>query len=284
MSGRASALVQALLPQKLSGRFIYRLSRSRRPWLKNLLIAGFCRIFDIDLDEAEIPERTAYPSFNSFFTRRLKAGARPVAAAEDAVASPADGRLTEFGLIEDDRLLQAKGRYYTVDALLAESPGLVEPFRGGSFLTVYLAPHNYHRIHAPVAGRLERERYVPGRRFSVNAATAASIDGLYCRNERVALWLATPIGHCVVVMVGALNVASLSTCLSGEIPSGTGRLVSPASAPAIGRGEELGQFNLGSTVVMLFPRGTVEWLAGLKAGQPLRMGEALGRVVASAAR
>jgi phosphatidylserine decarboxylase len=282
MSNRLSVFAQSLLPQKLSGRFIYRLARSERPWLKNLLIAGFCRIYGIELAEAKEPDKTAYPSFNEFFTRELKQGARPIAGGEEIIVSPADGRLTEFGRLDGERLLQAKGRHYTVTALLAEQSPLIESFIGGSYLTIYLAPFNYHRVHAPIAGQLDRGRYIPGKRFSVNESTAAAIDGLYCRNERVALWLSTSIGYAVVVMVGALNVASLTTALSGEIQSGPERLLGSEAPAAIARGGELGRFNLGSTVVMLFPEGTVEWNETLVPGQQLTMGQALGRTQAAA--
>ena len=281
MSVSPASAAQVLLPQKLLGRIVYRLARSERQWLKNLLIRGFCRIYEIDLEEAESRDADDYRNFNAFFTRRLKPGARHVASGEDVIVSPSDGRLTEFGRLDGSRLIQAKGRYYTLDALLAEQPELIESFRGGSFMTIYLAPHNYHRVHAPIAGRLDRGRYIPGKRFSVNARTAASIDNLYCRNERVALWLSTPIGYAVVVMVGALNVASLSTNLTGEIESGAERLLASESPPSLGRGEEIGRFNLGSTVVLLFPRSTVEWDASLVPGQSLLMGQALGRIAAA---
>lgn len=268
----------ALLPQKLSGRIVYRLARSEKPWIKNLLIAGFCRFVDVDLSETAASDRSAFKSFNDFFTRALKPGARPVAPGDDVIVSPADGCLTAFGRLDGATLVQAKGKTYTTEALLAEPRELIAAFRGGSFLTIYLAPHNYHRVHAPCAGRLDRARYIPGKRFSVNAGTAARIDGLYCRNERVALWLSTAIGYSVVVMVGALNVASLSTAITGEIESGRGRVFAAEAPAAIAAGEELGRFNLGSTVVMLFPAGAVEWLAALEPGQAVRMGQALGRV------
>lgn len=278
---RVSAVAQSLLPQKLSGKFIYRLSRSKRAWLKNLLIRGFCRIYAVDLSEARLSDPSGYASFNDFFTRELKSDARPIEGEDDIVTSPADGRLTEFGRLDNDRLMQAKGKTYTVAALLAEQPALIEAFNGGSFLTIYLAPHNYHRVHAPVGGLLDRGRYVPGKRYSVNESTAAAIDGLYCRNERVALWLSTAFGYSVVVMVGALNVASLTTTLSGEIPSGAERVLASEAPVALARGAELGRFNLGSTVVMLFPQGSVEWLPTLVPGQTLRMGQALGRINAT---
>jgi phosphatidylserine decarboxylase len=278
MSLPASVAIQFLLPQRFCCRIVYRLSRSRRPWLKRLLIGNFLKLYEVDLGEAEIEDPLAYSTFNEFFTRTLKSGARPLAADPAGILCPADGRLTEFGTIEKDLLLQAKGKSYTLAALLAESPGDVEPFLGGSFLTIYLAPPDYHRVHSPVAGRLRRGRYVPGRRFSVNQKTAGAIDSLFCRNERVALWLESAFGPAVVVMIGALNVASLSTGISGEIESGTPRVFEPADPPALARGAELGRFNLGSTVVLLFPKGRATWLPSLEPGQRVRMGQALGRL------
>lgn len=277
LRGLAGAVALALVPQKLSGRIVYRLARSETTWLKNLLIGGFCRLYDIDLDEAANPDRNAFRTFNDFFTRELRAGARPIASG-NVVVSPADGTLTEFGRLDGATLMQAKGKTYTAEALLAEPSEFLDAFRGGSFCTIYLAPHNYHRVHAPIGGRLDRGRYIPGKRYSVNARTAERIEGLYCRNERVALWLSTAIGYSIVVMIGALNVASLSTGLTGEIASGGERVLAAEAPAALAAGDELGRFNLGSTVVVLFPRGTVEWLDTLAAGQAVRMGEALGRV------
>jgi phosphatidylserine decarboxylase len=274
------AAVQYLLPQKALCRLVYRLSRSRCRWLKNLLIRGFTRLYAIDLDAAESSDRDHYPSFNAFFTRALAPGARPLAADEGAILSPADGRVTEFGRLDRERALQAKGISYSLADLLDEAPTLLEPFHDGRFLTIYLAPHDYHRVHMPLAGLVDRSRYIPGKRFSVNAATAASIDGLFCRNERVALWVSTPQGYAVIVMVGALNVSSLTTALTGEIASGAGQLLSPETPLALGRGAELGRFNLGSTVVIILSRGMAEWHERLQPGQTIRMGEVLGSIVA----
>lgn len=271
--------VQYLLPQTLSCRIVYRLSRSERPWLKNLLIRFFLRLYDVDLDEAETQDALAYPSFNTFFTRALRPGARPLAGAADTLVSPVDGQLTEYGRIHGDTLLQAKGMPYTLGTLLVEQPDLLAPFTGGSYMTIYLAPHNYHRVHTPIAGQLDRGRYVPGRRFAVNRRTAAAIDGVFTRNERVALWLSTEVGYAVVVMIGALNVASISTVATGEIASGPERLFAPEPPGRLARGDELGCFNLGSTVVILFPAGAVEWSDALVSGQSIRMGEAIGRIV-----
>lgn len=278
MSLPASAAVQFLLPQRLSCRIVYLLSRSRKPWLKRLLIANFLKLYKVDMREAELEDPLAYATFNEFFTRRLKSDARPLAPGPASILCPADGRLTEFGRIEQGRLLQAKGKSYTLAALLAEPPAVIEPFLGGSFLTIYLAPPDYHRVHTPVAGILRRGRYVPGRRFSVNQMTASAIDEVFCRNERVALWLDSAAGPAVVVMIGALNVASLSTGISGEIASGAPRVFEPPDPPALGRGAELGRFNLGSTIVLLFAKGQATWLPSLEPGQRVRVGQSLGQL------
>ena len=280
MSRLLRAVALALLPEKLTGRWIYRIARSRIGWLKHLLITGFCRIYKVDLTEAATPDPKAYASFNDFFTRALRQDARPLAPGDDVIACPADGTLAEFGTIEAQSLLQAKGKSYTIAALLDESPSLLEAFNGGSYLTVYLAPYNYHRVHTPVAGSPDRIRYVPGRRYSVNAETTASIDEVYCRNERVAVWLASDFGYVVVVLVGAFNVASLTTVVTGEIASGAPQLISAEAQGRLARGAEVGRFNLGSTVVLVFPRGTVEWDASLVSGQAVQMGQALGRLTA----
>jgi phosphatidylserine decarboxylase len=279
MSLPAGVAVQFLLPQRLLGRIVYRLARSRRPWLKRRLIAGFSRLYAVDTREAEVEDPGAYASFNEFFTRALRQGARPLAPGERTIHCPADGRLTEFGRIDRGRLLQAKGKSYSLGSLLAEPADELEPLLGGSFLTIYLAPPDYHRVHAPIAGSLRHGRYIPGRRFSVNGQTAAAIDNLFCRNERIALWFDTAVGPAVLVMIGALNVASLWTAIGGEIESGPPRVIAPAAPLRLERGAELGRFNLGSTVVLLLPAGSAEWLPSLAAGQRLRMGQALGRLV-----
>jgi phosphatidylserine decarboxylase len=275
---RRLARLQFLLPQRALGRIVYTLARSRRAGLKNLLIGGFCRLYGVDLAEAENPDPSSYASFNAFFTRALRPGARPVQGSETTVACPVDGRLTEFGTLTEDRLLQAKGMDYRLADLLDEEPARLERFVGGRFLTVYLAPHNYHRVHLPVAARLERSRYIAGRRYSVNEATASAIERLYCRNERLALQFSTVAGPLALVMVGALNVASLSTVVHGEIASGPSRDLVHAGLPEFARAAEIGTFNLGSTIVIIFAKDAVEWLATLAVGQDLKLGQAIGRL------
>jgi phosphatidylserine decarboxylase len=277
MTSRAGvSLFQHLLPKDLISAVMYRLARSERRWIARPLIRGFARMYDVDLKDAEHTDFDRYPTFNGFFTRALKPGARVIEGGADTVISPADGTLSEFGALDADTLLQAKGRRYALAALLGESGERVDALLGGSYCTVYLAPRNYHRVHAPLDAALRRTRYIPGRRFSVSLATAASIDGIFCRNERAVCWFDTGLGPMVVVLVGALNVSSISTFNRGEIPSGEPQLWDEPAPLRVARGAEIGRFNLGSTVVVLFARGVVRWDSRLTTGMPLAMGTALG--------
>lgn len=275
-------LLQHLLPKNLLSAIVYRLARSERGWIKAPLIRGFARGYGIDLADAELADLARYASFNAFFTRALKPGTRPIAGDEATVVAPADGVVTEFGTLDADRLLQAKGMSYSLGDLLGEDGDAARALHGGSYLTIYLAPHNYHRVHVPLAGALTRVRYVPGERFSVSRATAAAIERLFCRNERAVCWLDTHAGPMVVVLVGALNVSSVSVVGRGEIASGAGREWREEPPRPLARGAELGRFNLGSTVVVLFGRNAVRWDGSLTPGDAAVMGRALGRTTAPA--
>jgi phosphatidylserine decarboxylase len=207
----------------------------------------------------------------------LKPGARSVEGSDDVVVAPCDGRLTEFGILDHDRMVQAKGLLYSAPALLGENSADVAALINGSFATIYLAPHDYHRVHMPVAGRLVRTRYIPGQRFSVNGATAEAIPGLFCRNERVVCWLDAALGRIAVVLVGALNVSSISTVTRGEIAAGPAREWLEPAPVTLQQGAELGRFNLGSTVILIFPPAVIEFSPSLRPGASLRMGTALAR-------
>ena len=274
--------LQSLLPQRLSCALIYRIARSENRLVKNALIRWFSRRYAIDASEAALAGSDAYPTFNAFFARELREGARPVAAGERSIVAPADGRLTEFGTISDGKLLQAKGMRYPIAELLGENGADVAPFIGGTFATVYLAPRDYHRVHAPVAGRLASTRYIPGRRFAVNEATASVVGRLFCRNERVACRFEGEFGHAAVVLVGALNVSSISTARHGEIASGRARGWEETAPVEYDRGEEIGRFNLGSTVIVVFARGAAVWDEALVRGQTLRMGARIGTLTPTA--
>ena len=278
-------LLQHLLPQHTISRLVHAATRSRVPRFKNLLISAFMRGFRPDLADAEQPDPLAYESFNAFFTRALRPGARPVSQAADAIASPVDGTVSELGGIDGNRLLQAKGRHYTLEALLAGRDDWVRRFRGGSFATIYLAPYNYHRIHMAVPGVLRETWFVPGRLFSVNRQTADGVANLFARNERVLCFYEHENLSHALVMVGALNVGSIETPWHGEIaprrPRRLARVAPRRDAPplSLARGDETGRFNMGSTVVLLFPPGRAAWRDDLRAGSVVRMGEAIGRLL-----
>jgi phosphatidylserine decarboxylase len=276
--------LQHWLPHRLLARVVYAASRSRRAWLKRPLIRWFARHYRIDVSEAVVEDLEAYACFNDFFTRALKDGSRTPTGDEHTIVSPVDGRLTEFGEIAAGELIQAKGLGYSLEALLGEGPVEASRFTRGSFATIYLAPHDYHRVHMPLSGRLLATRYIPGRRYSVNAVTTAGIRNLFCRNERVVCWFDTPAGPMALVLVGALNVSSVSTVSRGEIESGPPRYWPERDSPLFRRGDEIGRFNLGSTVVLILANGAAAWHSALRQNDKLRLGDALGKVVAADAQ
>ncbi len=269
--------LQYILPQHGLSRLTLAASRARARWFKNLLIGAFLRLYAVDLHEAAEPDPYRYESFNAFFTRALAAGRRSIDHEPHAIASPVDGTVSECGRIEADSLLQAKGRRYRLAALLAGQPW-AQRFAGGSFATIYLAPHDYHRIHMPLAGTLADTVYVPGRLFSVNAATARHVPGLFARNERVLTLFESAAGAFALVLVGALNVGSMATVWAGDITPARRRAVTqlPAARVSLDKGAELGRFNMGSTVILLFEPGRIAWAAGLRAGVPVRFGQHIG--------
>lgn len=274
---RAFIGLQHLLPQHFLSRLVRSLSRAQIGWLSKALIRGFLRLYPVNLTEAEFRDPSAYGSFNAFFTRRLRPGARPVDGAVQAVISPVDGYVSQSGGLAGDSLLQAKGISYSATSLLGGDAALGAQFAGGTFLTLYLAPHNYHRIHMPLAGTLRLARFLPGDLFSVNAVTAAGVPGLFTRNERIACIFETAAGPMAVVLIGALFVGSMSLSWEGEVraPRARNVLDLPARDPAIAlhKGGELGWFNMGSTVILMFGTTGPALVQGLEPGRPVRMGE-----------
>src|SRR5277367_1700148 len=275
--GRIFAWIQYLLPQHALSRLILHATRVRTPWFKNALVRGFLKLYSVDMSEAEQSNPYAYASFNEFFTRALKEDARPIDVAPRSIACPVDGVVSEAGSIEGARLLQAKGRSYTLAELLAAEQW-ASLFEGGCFATIYLAPFNYHRIHMPVAGNLQETVYVPGRLFSVNAVTAAYVPRLFARNERVLTLFETAYGRAALVLVGALNVGSMATVWAGDITPAARRVITrlPARQLLLDKGEEMGRFNMGSTVILLFQKDRARWSAGVRAGATVRLGQSLG--------
>lgn len=275
--GRLFVGLQHVLPQHALSRLVLRATRVRARGFKNALIGGFLKLYRVDMDEAVDTDPLGYASFNEFFTRPLKPERRPIERAADRVVCPVDGTVSECGPIEADRLLQAKGRFYTLSDLLAGEPWAKE-FQGGHFATIYLAPYNYHRIHMPLGGSLRGTWFVPGRLFSVNRLTADLVPRLFARNERVVTLFDTDAGPMGLVLVGALNVGSMSTVWAEDIAPATQRRVTrlPPQAVILPKGAEMGRFNMGSTVILLFPKGRVAWDDSFRAGQTVRLGQSIG--------
>lgn len=271
--------LQTLLPTRALSALMYRIAEIRLPAFKNAFIRVFMRGYPIDLSEAVRGRIEDYEHFNDFFTRALKPGMRPQPANPTALSSPVDGRISQFGTIHAGALIQAKGHTYRAAELLADA-ALGAAFEGGEFATIYLAPHNYHRVHMPFAGRLRRWLYVPGRLFSVNPATARALPSLFARNERMVAIFDTESGPLAVVMVGALFVGGIETVWGGRLTPPHRREAGPfpyepMSPQTLGRGDEMGRFHMGSTVILLAPRGALRWAAGLTPGQAVRLGDLL---------
>lgn len=276
--------MQYLLPQHALTSVVYSLTRARMTPFKNTLISRFVAHFKPEMADAAEPNPLAYSSFNEFFTRALRPDARPIDRDAGALVSPVDGTVSQLGPLDGSRLLQAKGVYYTVGDLLDGREEYAAKFAGGAFATLYLAPYNYHRIHMPLAGTLRAAWYVPGDLFSVNATTAASVAGLFARNERVVCIFENGPLTFAMILVGALFVGSMETVWHGEItprrPRRGADLHPDAKlAPlALERGQEMGRFNMGSTVILLMPRGTTSWLPAFAAGSTVRVGQAIARI------
>lgn len=273
------ALSQYLLPHHLLSRLTGRLAESRITWLKNALISQFIKHFKVDMSEAEQPDPKAYPHFNAFFTRPLKADARSIDNNPKTLASPADGAISEFGSLQHGRVLQAKGIHYSLTRLLGGDTEKAKPFMGGSFATIYLSPKDYHRVHMPLDASLQQTLYVPGRLFSVNQATANHVPGLFARNERLVCFFDTPAGPMAMILVGAMIVAGIETVWDGQVtpPVREVKLKNFADPETLvfAKGQEMGRFKLGSTVIMVFGPDAVDWRKDLENGTPVRLGEGL---------
>jgi len=275
--------LQKLVPQHLLSRVVGRVAESAR--LKKPFIRWFVKRYSVDMSDAQEQDPLAYENFNAFFTRALKAGARPFAEGiNDAlpILCPADGAISQLGEINEHGLLQAKGRYYTVADLLASNQDAAD-FDGGSFATVYLSPKDYHRVHMPVAGKLTKMSYIPGDLYSVNKQTAEGVPNLFARNERLVCLFDTELGPMAVVLVGAMIVAGIETVWAGRVCPGRDRhkvqvTRYEATVPAIelAAGAEIGRFYLGSTAIVLFGHAAVELNGKLAADSPVRMGQLLG--------
>jgi phosphatidylserine decarboxylase len=272
-----------VLPHRLLSSLARRLAYSTSPGTKQWLIDTVTRKFNVDLGEAAEPDPKAYPSFNAFFTRALKPGARVADADPRALLMPADGHISQCGPIEDGRIFQAKGQSFTAAELLGDAAA-AEPFRNGLFATVYLSPRDYHRVHMPWTGTLRETVHVPGRLFSVGTDAVANVPRLFARNERLVCHFDTDFGPMVSVMVGALLVSGVETVWSGEEIPAYGTAITRKDYRGKGvtleRFAEMARFNYGSTVIVLLPPGVAELAPELKAESPVRLGQALARLIA----
>jgi phosphatidylserine decarboxylase len=272
-----------LLPHHALSRLVLVATRCETRWWKQALINAFRRHFSINLDEAQQSDARAFTSFNAFFTRALRDGARLMADVPGSIVCPVDGCVSQAGTIQGDRIFQAKGRDYSLQELLGGDADLAARFAGGEFATLYLSPRDYHRIHMPLTGHLTETVYVPGRLFSVAPHTVNTVPRVFARNERLVAIFETEAGPMAMVLVGALFVACIETVWAGVVTPPHGHRVRRTDyldlpAVQLARGAEMGRFNMGSTVILLFGPQRVHWAASLSAGQPVRMGETIGRL------
>jgi phosphatidylserine decarboxylase len=276
-----TVLPQYLLPHHLLSHWMSKLTHCENKIWKNLFIGLIIRLYGVNMSEAKYPDIEHYASFNRFFTRELKEGARPITADESAIASPADGAVSQAGSITGGRIFQAKGHGYTALELLGGDAERAKAFENGSFATIYLSPKDYHRLHMPLTGTLKEMVHIPGRLFSVNAATVGAVPNLFARNERVACIFDTEAGPMALILVGAIFVSSVETVWHGVVtPPTIGEARTwryTNSAPILEKGDEMGRFNMGSTIIVLFGQSRTAWIEDLLAAKPVRLGEMIGR-------
>ena len=274
-------LPQFLLPQHAVSSIVYRMARCEWPPLKHMLIRSFIAWFKVDMSLAMQPEISAYKHFNHFFTRALKPGVRPVAGDMQTIICPVDGRISQIGKIHRGEIIQAKNRTYDLETLLAGDRDAVMAFTDGSFATLYLAPRDYHRVHMPLDGALIKMTYVPGRLLAVNTHTTRVVDKLFARNERVISIFDTSLGPMGIILVGALNVGSMETVWAGAVTPARKREITTADYKGreivLHRGQEMGRFNMGSTVILLFARDRMQWLPHPGPDDQISMGMPLGK-------
>lgn len=284
MKDRLAVTPQYLLPKQAITALAGRIASAEGGAVTTGIIRRFVRHYDVDMSEALDPRIESYKTFNDFFTRALKPGARPLAPAD--LVCPVDGAVSQCGSMEKDRIVQAKNHHYTTTALVGGDEALARRMEHGSFATIYLAPRDYHRIHMPCEGRLLRMIHVPGALFSVNPATARGVPGLFARNERVVCVFDGPLGPFVMALVGATIVGSVATVWHGTVtPPRTGRVREWHYQPgecSLKQGDEMGRFLLGSTVVMLFPKDTLRFNDRWAPGVAVRLGEAMAQAVGAA--
>lgn len=278
-----TTLPQYVLPQHTLSRMMSVLTHSENQLWKNLIIKQVIKLYRVDMEEALEQDISAYRSFNDFFTRHLKPDVRPLAIEDKAVACPADGTVSQAGQIKTGQIFQAKGKSFTATDLLGGDAERAEPFNEGTFATIYLSPKDYHRLHMPLTGILKEMVHIPGRLFSVNTSTANNVPGLFARNERVAAIFDTEAGPMALVLIGAIFVSSVETVWHGVVTPPTARDIRvwhyETDPVRLTKGEEMGRFNMGSTIIVLFGKNKVRWNEPLKAGDTVKFGQLIGTIV-----
>lgn len=281
MLNNINKFIQYLLPKQLLTQLFGYLADKPMGILTTWMIKGFIKIYDVNMKEAEISEPEKYPTFNAFFARHLADNVRPIAQEADSVVMPADGIISQFGKVNDGELIQAKGHNYSLDALLACQSSMIEPFKNGNFATIYLSPKNYHRVHMPCDATLREMIYVPGSLFSVNLTTANSIPNLFARNERVICYFDTEFGPMIQILIGATIVGSIETKWQGVVTPPRQGIIKRWTYEdvTLTKGEEMGCFKLGSTVITLFADDKMAFSLNMEQGMTARVGQVMGQKV-----
>ena len=278
-----TTLPQYILPHHALSKMMSKLTHCENKAWKNLFIKQIIRHYGVNMDEAQQPDINAYKSFNDFFTRDLKPSARQLTSEVNAIASPADGAVSQAGAISEGEIFQAKGKSYTALDLLGGSEERAKAFNNGVFTTIYLSPKDYHRLHMPITGTLREMVHVPGRLFSVNTATTRSVPRLFARNERVVAIFDTELGPMALVLVGAIFVSSIETVWHGVVTPPSVTSVQTwdykENAPTLKMGEEMGRFNMGSTIIVLFANNKVQWDSEFVADKIVKLGEMIAKRV-----
>jgi len=273
---------QTVLPQHAFSQFVSKFTHCENVALKNFLIRQIASRYGVVWEESITQDLNAFKSFNHFFTRELKAGIRPLTTEKNAIASPADGVVSQAGKIENGEIFQAKGKSFTATDLLGGDLQLAEKFKNGEFTTIYLSPKDYHRLHMPLTGTLREMIHVPGKLFSVNGATTEAVNGLFAKNERVVAIFDTEIGQMALVLVGAIFVSSIETVWHGVVTPPTCKEVRrwtyETDAPVLEIGTEMGRFNMGSTILVLFEQDKMHWNDDFSAGKMVKVGEKIGEM------
>ncbi|MDH5358544.1 MAG: archaetidylserine decarboxylase [Gammaproteobacteria bacterium] len=273
-------LPQYLIPQHTLSVLMHKITQSRVIWFKNLFIRFIVRVYKVNIGEAAQTELSDYPSFNAFFTRALRLGVRPIAHGETTVVSPVDGLISQIAAINAGQIVQAKGHNYSVFELVGGDATIAKQFEKGQFATIYLSPKDYHRIHMPLTGKLQQMVYIPGKLFSVSPRTVRAVPHLFARNERVVTVFETELGPMVMVLVGAIFVGSMETVWAGQISPPYGKEIrhwvyQGEQAITLQKGEEMGRFNMGSTVVILLPEQADMFKSELAVESGVMMGQAM---------